>query len=80
MGLNSEPEQYQKVIRQTISHCPGAANIADDIAVYGQTTEEHNRNLVTLLKRLQERNLTLNRDEWKIRLNKTGCVHGTTFK
>ena len=55
----------------TIADYPGATNIADDIVVYGQTTEERDRNLVTLLERLQETNLTLNRDEWKIGLNQT---------
>ena len=65
-GLNSAPEQYQNIIRQTIADCPGATNIADDIVVHGKTTEEHDRNLITLLHRLQERNLTLNKDKCKI--------------
>ena len=37
--------------------------------VHGKTTEEHDRNLVTLLNRLQERNLTLNKDKCKIGMN-----------
>ena len=60
--MNSAPEQYQNIIRQTIADCPGATNIANDIVIYGRTTEEHGSNLVTLLERLQERNLTLNKD------------------
>ena len=40
-GVNSAPEQYQNIIRQTIADYPGATNIADDIVVYGRTTEEH---------------------------------------
>ena len=32
----------------------------------GKTTEEHDRNLITLLHCLQERNLTLNKDKCKI--------------
>ena len=65
-GINSAPEQYQNIVRQTIAGCPGATNIADDIVVHGKTTEDHDRNLVTLLNRLQERNLTLNKDKCKI--------------
>ena len=57
-GVNSAPEQYQNIVRQTIAGCPRATNIADDIVVHGKTTEEHDRNLVMLLNRLQERNLT----------------------
>ena len=66
LGINSAPEQYQNIVRQTIAGCPGATNIADDIVVHGKTTEDHDRNLVTLLNRLQERNLTLNKDKCKI--------------
>ena len=65
-GLKSAPEQYQNIIRQTIADCPGATNIADYIVVHGKTTEEHDRNLITLVHRLQERNLTLNKDNCKI--------------
>ena len=57
-GVNSAPEQYQNIVRQTIAGCPRATNITDDIVVHGKTTEEHDRNLVMLLNRLQERNLT----------------------
>ena len=64
-GINSAPEQYQNIIRQTIAGCPGATNIADDIVVHGKTAEDHDRNLITLLDRLQERNLTLNMDKCK---------------
>ena len=68
-GVNSAPEQYQNIVRQTIADCPGATNIADDIVVHGKTTEEHDRNLITLLHRSQERNLTLNKDKCKIGMN-----------
>ena len=47
-GVNSAPEQYQNIIRHTIANCLCATNIADDIVVHGRTTEEHDRNLVTL--------------------------------
>ena len=65
MNMNA-PEQYQNIIRHAIADCPGATNIADDIVVYEWTTEDNDRNLVTLLERLQERNLTLNKDKSKI--------------
>ena len=68
-GINSAPEQYLNILRQTIAGCPGATNIADDIVVHGKTTEDHNRNLVALLNRLQERSLTLNKDKCKIGMN-----------
>ena len=30
-GLNSAPEQYKNMVRQTIADCPRATNMADDI-------------------------------------------------
>ena len=65
MNMNA-PEQYQNIIRHAIADCPGATNIADDIVVYEWTTEEHDRNHVTLLGQLQGKNLTLNKDKDKI--------------
>ena len=38
---------------RTLLGRPGATNIADDIVVYGRTTEKHDSNLVILLERLQ---------------------------
>ena len=73
MNMNA-PEQYQNIIRHAIADCPGATNIADDIVVYEWTTEDNDRNLVTLLKRLQERNLTLNKDK-----SKSGMINQIVF-
>ena len=80
MNMNA-PEQYQNIIRHAIAYCPGATNIADDIVVYEWTTEDNDRNLVTLLERLQERNLTLNKDKSKSgMINQKYCFHGIAFK
>ena len=73
MNMNA-PEQYQNIIRHVIADCPGATNIADDIVVYEWTTEDNDRNLVTLLERLQERNLTLNKDK-----SKSGMINQIVF-
>ena len=69
-GINSAPEKYQHVIRQAISGCPGALNIADDIMVHGKGTDKHHKNLVTLLTRKEEKNLTLNKKKCEIRMDK----------
>jgi len=77
-GVSSALEQYQNIVRQIIAGCPGAINIVDDIVVHGKTTEDHDRNLVALLNRLQERNLTLNKDKCKIGISQ--IVLGSTEK
>ena len=45
-GVNSAPEIYQNIVRQTIAGCPGATNIANNIVVHGKTTEEHDTAIV----------------------------------
>lgn len=65
-GINSTPEQYQNIVRQTITRYPGVTNIAVDIVVHSKITKDRDRNLVAFLKRLQERNLTLKKDKCKI--------------
>ena len=45
----------------------GVINIADDILIYGSTVEEHDRNLLALLDRALEVNLTLNPKKFKFK-------------
>ena len=50
-GTSSAFESSQKQIEITISGYPKAKNISDDIVVWGNTLEEQNENLKTLLQR-----------------------------
>ena len=67
-GTNSAPEVYQHVIQQTLQGCEGVANISDDNIVHGRSTEEHNKRLQQVLKRLKEKNLTLNAEKCKLHM------------
>lgn len=60
MGVSSASEIFSEVIREIIEDCPGTLNIADDILVFGANEEEHRRNLIKVLERLEERGITLN--------------------
>ena len=73
--MNSAPEQYQNVIRQTIADCPGAINIADNIVVYGKTNA-HDRNARTTAG---EKLLTLNNNNCKIGISQI-TFHGTALE
>jgi uncharacterized protein with PIN domain len=42
---------------------PNCQNIADDIIIYADSVEKHDKALVHVLQRLREKNLTLNRDK-----------------
>jgi len=68
-GVNSAPEVYQHILKQVLSNCVGAANIADDIIVHGKTSEEHDRRLLKVLKTLLDAGLTLNREKCQFSMN-----------
>ena len=59
-GISSAPESYQHIIQQVLLGCEGAANISDNIIVHGKTKDEHDRRLEQVVKRLEERGLTVN--------------------
>ena len=50
-----------------IENCPGTIGIADDIAVFENTKEEHDSNLHHLMKRVQARGLIFNKEKCKIK-------------
>ena len=69
-GVNEAQEKYQHIITQTMAGLKGVANIADDLAVHGQDSEEHDRNLIKVLERLKERGLTVNAEKCTFRMTK----------
>ena len=50
-----------------IENCPGMLGIADDIAVFGKTEEEHDSNLHHLMKRAQAGGLIFIKEKCKIK-------------
>ena len=52
---------------------PGSLNISDDIIVYGATQAEHDESLKSVLERLRQNNLTLNKS--KCEFNKSSLVY-----
>ena len=51
MGLSLALDVFEITIRDTTKDLKGVINIADDILIYGNTVEEHDRNLLALLDR-----------------------------
>lgn len=67
-GISSAPEMYQHIIQQVLMGCEGAHNIADDIIVHANSVPEHNERLKAVLKRVREKNLTLNKEKCQFRM------------
>ena len=62
-GVNAAPEKYQHIITQTMAGFKVVANMADDLFVHRQDMPDHDRNLMKLLERLEEKNLTPNAEK-----------------
>ena len=48
----------QHIITHSMAGLKGVANIADDLIVHGRDMGEHDKNLIKVMERLQEKNLT----------------------
>ena len=59
-GLLNAQDLFQERIDPIVEPCEGTVIIADDIAVFGRTEEEHDRNMLNLMKRAKSGGLVFN--------------------
>ena len=52
-------------MNQILEGLPGVVCLIDDVLIYGKDQEEHDARLAAALKRLEDHNVTLNRDKCK---------------
>lgn len=80
-GVNSASEIFQNAINQVISGIQGAINISDDILLFSRGDVHNHRELLkSVLERLRDKNITLNRDKCqflKKRLEFAGHIWST---
>ena len=66
MGLSASSEIFQKIIEEILGDLPGQISISDDLCIFGKDEEEHYKNVVAVLKRLEEHGLTVNKGKCSI--------------
>jgi len=71
-GLKMSQDIFQTKIDQTFEACKGVAGIADDIVVFGTTSEEHDRNMHGMLRQCQDTGPKLNPDKCLVKQEKIG--------
>ena len=62
-GVHSASEVFQSEISQIINGIPGVDNLQDDIIIWGESMEEHNSRLITVLNRIRQSGLKLNKSK-----------------
>ena len=64
-GLNSANEIFQKRMNQTFEGLPGVIILYDDILLFADSVEEHNKRLKNVLQRCQKTGIKLNSQKCK---------------
>eukprot|EP00794_Sanderia_malayensis_P016472 gene16472-18109_t len=62
-GITTGSEQFQRCMSEKLAGLDGVECNIDDVLVHGSNQKEHDQRLHTVLKRLQEANITLNPDK-----------------
>ena len=64
-GISSAPEHFQRRMSEMLAGIPNVVCMMDDVLVYGETLEEHNKHLREVLTRLEKAGMTLNNEKCK---------------
>ena len=62
-GIKSAPEIFQKIMSEILDGLPGVILHMDDVLVFAETAEEHDKRVRSVLQRLLEKGMTLNKDK-----------------
>ena len=54
-GTKVSAEIFQRKLQESIECLQGVICVADDILIYGQSQEDHNNNLMSILERYYEK-------------------------
>ena len=68
-GVTSAPELYQHTIHDLLSDTEGSNNMIDDIIIFADSVEEHDKRLDAVLSKLKASGMTLNREKCVYRMN-----------
>ena len=79
-GLKMSQDVFQTKIDQTFEGCEGVVGIADDIVVFGKTTEKHDRNMHAMLNRCIDTGLKLNPDKCFVKQEKVNVINEMRFE
>lgn len=69
-GLKSSQDEFQRKIDECYECLDSVVALVDDLLVFGQTREEHDRNLHKVLIRSKERCVKLNKDKLEVGVTK----------
>ena len=66
-GLSSSQDIFQKIMSEIFEDIQDVEVVVDDLLVWGETDEQHNKRLTQVLERAKQRNLKLNKAKCQIK-------------
>lgn len=69
-GITCAPEIFQKTLERVLLGCEGVINFIDDILIYGENLQEHDKRLRKVMCALKEHNVVLRKDKCVLRITK----------
>ena len=68
-GLGISQDLFQQCIDAIIEQCEGCVGINDDIAIYGETEEQHDERVINFFKVSRKEGLMLNSQKGIVKTN-----------
>ena len=66
-GLSSSQDIFQRIMSDMFQDIDGVEVVVDDLLIWGETDEQHDRRLKQVLERARQRNLRLNKSKCQLR-------------
>jgi len=66
-GINLAPEVFQRIMENIIGTCDGVVCFMDDVLVYGDSEDTHDRHLSDVMQRVADAGLKLNKEKCEFR-------------
>lgn len=60
-GASCAPEKFQKIMTEQFQGSPGVVIFFDDFVIHGKDESEHDKRLLTVMNKIQQKGLTLNK-------------------
>ena len=73
-GLSSSQDIFQRIMSDMFQDIDGVEFVVDDLLIWGETDEQHDRRLKQVLERARQRNLRLNKSKCQLKLNEISYI------
>ncbi len=73
-GISCAGEMFQRIMSQTFEDLEGVEVIVDDILVWGENEQQHDKRLEKVMQRIRERNIKLNPEKCTFKANEVSYM------